>query len=547
MKRCIAILWCVTLGIAWLSSAAADKYSGTAAARAAVKEATAAKRSNEWDKAVAGYKKAIELDPNFADAHMQYVEASLVAAAYRQRQASGSDNTSSDAQGAFKAITREYEDLVRQHPNSPVYRWILAMFQIYSNPEMKEKYCQEAIDLDPYFGAAYGCLASVSELRGDTKTTVSLLRKGISVTGDDKDLWRRLQDAVQNDPEEFKKTTTEIVNKFPDDDAAVFALYQYASKLPETERIAKLEEIVAKYPLNKFHSTSLPADSLLAYYDRTDSSKATAFAHSIADKMPDNKAWKANVAYEESMAAAEAKIAAGDGAGALVVLKDVKPGFSLSSTRLQLLKAKAQDSSGNTQVAYTELLKTFSDQPLPQVKPVLYQYGKKLNKSDKDVDDEVWALRASNAKPAIPLSLESFVDGKKVSLDDFKGKVVMVDFWYPSCGPCMLAMPYMQKLWAKYKDSGVVFLGVNGMEGEEKLVMPLVKARGWGFIPLKGNEKWSKEVYKVSSYPSTFLIGPDGKVYFRPHTYDQEHYDIAEMQIQSLLAFSKQSNKSEPK
>ncbi len=517
------------------------KYSGSPAARAEFEKATAAKRANEWDKAVAGFKKAIELDANYSDAHLQYANAAIVAAAYRKMQSGGAP----DARDAFKTITSEYEGLVRDHPTNPVNRWILAMFQIYSSPETKEKYCREANDLDPYFGPAYGCLASVSELRGDTKTTVSLLRRGLGVNPNDKDLWRQLQDAVQHDPEEFKKTTTEIVNKFPDDDAAVFALYQYANKMPEAERIAKLEEIVAKYPLNKFRTTSLAASTVLAYFDRTDPSKAIAFAHSIADKTPDDKGWKATVVYEDSMAAAEAKIAAGDGAGALAILKDVKPGFGLSSTRLQLLKAKAQDSSGNTQTAYTELLKTFSDQPLPQVRPVLYQFGKKLNKSDKDVDNEVWALRTSNAKPAIPFSLESFVDGKKVSLDDFKGKVVIVDFWYPSCGPCMLAMPYMHKLWVKYKDSGVVFLGVNGMEGEESLVMPLVKARGWGFIPLKGNQKWGEEVYKVSSYPSTFFIGPDGKVYFRPHTYDQEHYEIAEMEIESLLALSKQSNKNQ--
>jgi thiol-disulfide isomerase/thioredoxin len=176
---------------------------------------------------------------------------------------------------------------------------------------------------------------------------------------------------------------------------------------------------------------------------------------------------------------------------------------------------------------------------------VLYQYGNKLGKSDKSVDDEVWNLRSANAKPAIPLSLESFIDGKKVSLDDFKGKIVLLDFWYPSCGPCLRAMPYMQELWSRYKSSGLVFLAVNGMEGEANFVMPLVKSRGWGFVPLKGSEKWCSDVYQVTGFPSTFLIGADGKVYFRPHTYDQEQHDIAEMEIKALLAASELSKKSE--
>lgn len=534
----------LVMSLATANVVAQDKYSGTPAARAEVDKAVAAKRANDWDKAVAAYKKAIELDPNFAQAHMSYLEASLMANAFRAMKSGEPVKASKgEASDPLASATKEYEQLVRQNPKSPVYRWILGWTYTASSPETKEKYCKEAIDLDPEFGPAYGCLAAVSTLRGDKKTTVSYLKKGIAISPNDKDLWRRLQDEVQGDPQELKDVTTEIVNRFPDDDAAVMALYQYADKLPEAERISKLEEIVAKYPLKKFRFASLPASLLFSYYDRTDPAKAAAFANKIAEEMPNDPGWKGSVAYEESMAAAESKLAANDGAGALEILKNTNPGLA-SPTRLQLLKAKAQDISGDTQNAYADLLKLFAKEPVPQMQPVLYQYGQKLGKNAKTVDDEVWALRSANAKPAIPFSLESFVDGKKVSLEDFKGKVVMLDFWYPSCGPCLLAMPYMQQLWSKYKDSGLVFLGINGMEGEANLVMPLVKARGWGFIPLKGTEKWGKDVYQVQGYPSTFLIGADGKVYFRPHTYDQEHSDIAEMEIKALLAAA-QSNKNE--
>ncbi len=516
---------------------AGDKYSGNPAARAEFDKATAAKRANEWDKAVAEYKKAIELDPNFAEAHLEYMQASLIADAYRKMQAKEPPKaTEEQGSDPMEGMAKEYSELARQHPQSPVYRWVLGMTYTVSSPETKEKYCKEAMDLDPEFGPAYGCLAAVSELRGDTKTTVAYLRKGISIAPNDKDLWRRLQGAVEQNPEEFKAVTAEIVKKFPDDDLAVMAQYMYAQSLPKEEQTAKLEELVTKYPPNKFRFTSMAANLLFNIYDGTDPMKGTALAHKIAAEMPEDRSWKANAAYADSMAAAESKITAKDAAGALAILKDVTPGPFLSPTRLQLAKAAAEDLSGNTRGAYDDLLKIFAEKPVPRVQPVLYQYGKKLGKTEKNIDSELWAQRSANAKPAIPFSLESFVDGKKVSLDDFKGKVVLLDFWYPSCGPCLVAMPYMQKLYLKYKDSGLVFLGVNGMEGEANLVMPLVKARDWGFIPLKGSEKWGKDVYKVQSYPSTFLIGRDGKVYFRPHTYDQENSDAAELEIQALLA-----------
>ncbi len=537
----------LAVSLATTSLMAGDKYSGAPAARAEFDKATAAKQANDWDKAVAEYKKAIELDPNFAEAHLQYVNAYLVGAAYASMKsnASGKAPQENQARNAFNDIIKEYEELVRQHPKMPVYRWILAITQVYKDPGLKEQNCKETIEIDPSFSPGYGCLADVAMLRGDSTTATEYLRKALSSKPDDKELWRKLQEAVAQNPEEFKDTTAKIVARFPGDEIAPQALYTYAGTLRESDQIAKFEEIIAQYPATKFHFTLIPAGVLLGIYDRTDPGKAAGLAHKISAQVPDDKSWKANAVYEDSMKAAEGKIAAGDGAGALGILKNVNPGPFLGQTRLQLLKAKAQDVSGKTQAAYSDLLKSFAEEPAPEVQPALYQYGGKLGKNNKSIDEEVWNLRSTSAKPAIPFSLESFTDGKKVALDDYKGKVVLLDFWYPSCGPCLQAMPYMQDLYSKYKDSGLVFIGVNGMEGEENFVMPLVKSRGWGFIPLKGSEKWGREEYKVDSYPSTFLIGPDGKVYFKPHTYDQEQHDIADMEIRALLAAPDRVTRSE--
>jgi len=140
--------------------------------------------------------------------------------------------------------------------------------------------------------------------------------------------------------------------------------------------------------------------------------------------------------------------------------------------------------------------------------------------------------------------LESFIDGKKVSLDDYKGKVVLLDFWYPTCSPCLGAMPYLQALWTKYKDSGLVFFGVNGMEPQGDFVMPLVTSKKWGMVPLKSTDAWCRDTYQVLGYPSTFLIGADGRVYFRPDFFDSRDYETGEMQVEALLAAARADKKS---
>lgn len=529
---------------------AGDKYSGSTAARAEFDKGKVASQSEDWKAAVAAYKKAIQLDPNFADAYQEYM---LARALLTMGDMSGWDNQSKAEQKKKGErtkrdgdnLTKEYQNLIRRHPNMPIYRWALAQQYAESDPKLQEKYCAEAIEIDASFGPGYECIAAVAGLRGDTSAAAKALRKDIELNPENTELLLRLQREVRSEPRQFEEVTQEVVSKFPASDTAVEALSTYADTLPQAEQITKLEELVANYPPRKFHSASESANRLFSLYDGTDPGKATDFAHKMLSEMPADKEWKSKATYVESMAAAEAKIAANDGSGALALLKDVKvPGYALDPTRLQLLKAKAQDLAGNPLTAYTDLLKIFADRPVREVQPVLYQYGKKLGKSESTVNEELRNTRRSTAKPATAFSLESFIDGKKVSLDDLKGKVVILDFWFPNCGPCMQSMPYLQALWTKYKDSGLVFLGVNAVEGQADFVMPVVKSNKWGMIPLRGTTEWCSNVYKVRAYPSTFLIGADGRLYFRPHVDDSHEYEIAEMQIEALLAAANPDKKS---
>ncbi len=107
------------------------------------------------------------------------------------------------------------------------------------------------------------------------------------------------------------------------------------------------------------------------------------------------------------------------------------------------------------------------------------------------------------------------LDGNAVKLSDFKGKIVLLDFYAGWCGPCRTEMPNLRTLYAKYKDRGFEILGVS-------LDRTLDDAKGY----VKGGGiKWTctwkepggwktpaAKQYGVTSIPAVFLIGKDGKI-----------------------------------
>jgi thiol-disulfide isomerase/thioredoxin len=122
-----------------------------------------------------------------------------------------------------------------------------------------------------------------------------------------------------------------------------------------------------------------------------------------------------------------------------------------------------------------------------------------------------------NGTPAIPFSLKS-IDGKNVSLADFKGKVVYIDFWASWCGPCKREIPAGEQLKKYFEGKEVVFLNISIDEDENKW-RDAVKNYQISGIHLLANSKNNPtvlEAYKVASIPSYFLIDKQGNFIAAP-------------------------------
>jgi len=108
-------------------------------------------------------------------------------------------------------------------------------------------------------------------------------------------------------------------------------------------------------------------------------------------------------------------------------------------------------------------------------------------------------------------SLISLKD-KTVNLSDYKGELVLVDFFYKSCYPCMLALPALQNLHEKYNNKGLKVIGIDPYDTKDKDdIDDFLAKRGVTYTVLLGGKDVAKE-YHVSGYPTMYLIDKNGKI-----------------------------------
>jgi thiol-disulfide isomerase/thioredoxin len=134
--------------------------------------------------------------------------------------------------------------------------------------------------------------------------------------------------------------------------------------------------------------------------------------------------------------------------------------------------------------------------------------------------------------------ITNWINSQPLTLASLKGKVVLIDFWTYSCVNCVRTFPFLKAWYSKYKDQGLVIIGVHtpefAFEHDPSNVEQAVKRFGIEYPVAQDNNYGTWRAYNNHYWPAEFLIGPNGHI--RYTHFGEGHYDVTEMAIQTLLA-----------
>ena len=137
---------------------------------------------------------------------------------------------------------------------------------------------------------------------------------------------------------------------------------------------------------------------------------------------------------------------------------------------------------------------------------------------------------ALTEKPAAPASTFTTLEGKSITLNDLRGKVVLVNFWATSCPGCVKEMPGLVQTYNQYKDRGFEIVAVAMSYDPPNYVANFAKTRQLPFpVALDVNGEHAHAFGDVQLTPTSFLIGKDG------HIIEQKLGDMDFNKLKALL------------
>ena len=230
------------------------------------------------------------------------------------------------------------------------------------------------------------------------------------------------------------------------------------------------------------------------------------------------------------------RASAAEGSKAAAELKDV-----ITQVQTKLKDGKKTEAELAPELkAFDDLLAKYKDEKTDDVAQILYMksmvYEQVLGNKEKSAEllkqlkqefpesNPVKMLKQQEEAQKVQAALvegskfpdfdEKDVAGKPISVSNYKGKVVLVDFWATWCGPCRAELPNVLKTYENYHSKGFEIIGVSLDQSEEKLT-GFTKDKNMTWQQFFDGKGWANKLaakYGIQSIPATYLLDREGKI-----------------------------------
>ncbi len=119
-------------------------------------------------------------------------------------------------------------------------------------------------------------------------------------------------------------------------------------------------------------------------------------------------------------------------------------------------------------------------------------------------------------------------------LKKYKGKVILLDFWYSHCPPCVRAIPNLAKLYAQWHDRGLEIFGLNSIDKPNDKFFKFLNHLGVNY-PIIHTTSAVDLTYKIIAYPSMYVIDKEGKIAYIEVGFEPKRFEVLKAKVDELL------------
>ena len=519
-----------------------------AASMASFDEGERAFRERNVADAVKHFRTAIELDPGNTQAHRMFIFASQdlgrseISAELDEAARSAAMKAAADE--SFEELLALYQEWSQDSSDVAAYKWAIGQLYMYRDYDKVRQYTNEAIALDPGLSDGYSTLALIADVSGDKERELELLKKAVETAPDSPDkAFYYASRLNQSNPPLGRKKSLEVAERFPESERGAQALYWLAYRTEDREeQISLYERLRTAYPPEDFDWSASGMTLLADLHSESQPEEALAIAEQMVAATADEPdgwsagIWKDRRTFQKNVMKGDEMIAGGQYQQAVELLQDTTIPRFTNANVFHETRARALEGAGQTVEAYEYLLRLAAKEPTDRVWAATLVYADKLGKDERTIRAEIRDVLEEGAEEIKDYSFERYDNGEWVALSDFRGKVVLLNFWYPFCGPCRGENPELQKVLEKYGPEGFEILALNVHPEEDEFVLPYATGNGFDFIQLRSDMEFAQAEFQARGMPTNFLLDVEGRKVLRLPPISGTKVRTLELQIESLLS-----------